>query len=199
MRFYKPFIVVLTASSASTRVLPDSEGPLGEYGCLDSGDRLDEHPCLNSEGPLDEWGLLQIPKCPEGYETYCCVSVVPYLEECQEGTCFDEQGWTCLAGPGKVESINYCDAEFRDNTAYCKKPGREYFASLIEWNGKRFESVLKPEDHEQFLQAGMEEPSVPLMDSIQWQQASMMARSREELAQMAEYRRRVLGFKTKMD
>jgi hypothetical protein len=65
------------------------------------------------------------PLCPEGYTTSCCSLVFPYSNSCRRGKCRAGYGWSCVSGPGKVESIRECLEEYEDLTAYCKKPGEE--------------------------------------------------------------------------
>lgn len=64
------------------------------------------------------------PLCPEHYDTYCCFLVTPYTNSCRRGRCTSGLGWTCAAGPGKVDSIRTCLEEVGGNMrAFCKRPG----------------------------------------------------------------------------
>lgn len=64
------------------------------------------------------------PLCPEDYETYCCLTAVPYSHRCRRRQCTNEYGWSCV-GRGKVDSVRACLTEEENKTAYCKKPGEE--------------------------------------------------------------------------
>lgn len=65
------------------------------------------------------------PLCPVDYDTYCCITVVPYTNTCRAGRCRHEYGWSCPGGPGKVSSIRECAEQHVDKTAFCKRPGEE--------------------------------------------------------------------------
>lgn len=80
--------------------------------------------------PTDTDGTVNeesYPLCPANYDTYCCFTVVPYSNHCRRGRCKQEYGWSCLSGPGKVDSIRTCltreDQEAPKMSAYCKRPG----------------------------------------------------------------------------
>jgi hypothetical protein len=71
-------------------------------------------------------GVAKYPTCPDGYDTYCCMTVTPYSHSCSRGRCSNAPGWSCVIGPGKVESMKYCMNEVGGNkNPYCKKPGYE--------------------------------------------------------------------------
>lgn len=65
------------------------------------------------------------PICPEGYNTNCCSFVFPYSNSCRRGKCSKGYGWSCIGGPGKVDSIRQCLESDEGKTAYCKRPGEE--------------------------------------------------------------------------
>lgn len=76
----------------------------------------------------DYYGTLnekRYPLCPETYDTYCCLTVVPYTNHCSRGRCKQENGWSCPMGRGKVASIRTCLEEDESGrlSAYCKRPG----------------------------------------------------------------------------
>ena len=74
--------------------------------------------------------------CPENYDTYCCMTVVPHSVSCRNRRCKDELGWSCIYGLGKVDSIKTClqDAAHAGRvSAYCKRPGFEYVFPQKGW------------------------------------------------------------------
>lgn len=68
----------------------------------------------------------KFPLCPDNYDTYCCVTMVPYTNNCRQRSCFSDMGWVCAAGPGKVDSIRTCLEDVPGNkNAFCRRPGEE--------------------------------------------------------------------------
>ncbi|KAK9775984.1 hypothetical protein AB5N19_11964 [Seiridium cardinale] len=122
---------------------------------------------IGLDAPLDSG---RYPACPEDYDAYCCTKVIPYSNRCQRGNCENKEGWSCLQGLGKVASMRHCLANAGSpQSAYCKKPGEENFASVLRWTGDSFDAVLRPTQYKTFLKAGMPEPWVPMESEIRWE------------------------------
>ncbi|CAH0041320.1 unnamed protein product [Clonostachys rhizophaga] len=126
---------------------------------------------VSASGPIYGMdGIAKYPICPDGYETYCCMTVTPYSHSCSRGRCSNTPGWSCVIGPGKVESMKYCMNELGGNKdPYCKKPGYENFGSVLRWTGGSFKPMLEPSNYRQYLRPGMHPPWVPSDDEIKWE------------------------------
>lgn len=73
---------------------------------------------------LDARDAESYPICPENYDTYCCMTVVPFTNTCQAGRCKYKPGWSCVFGLGKVDLIRQCEEdEDRQKRPFCKRPG----------------------------------------------------------------------------
>jgi hypothetical protein len=141
-------VAALTAMSSGARAAPQGPPPDAVFGHEDG----------------------MYPVCPENYSTYCCFTVVPYTTHCTQKTgCKNEPGWSCIAGAGKVDSIRTCLEEKPDLSAYCKRPGYEYFPSILQWTGGSFSPMLEPSDYRHYIRPGMKEPWVPGQDEIVWE------------------------------
>ncbi|CAG9983973.1 unnamed protein product [Clonostachys byssicola] len=126
---------------------------------------------VSASGPVYGMdGVAKYPICPDGYDTYCCMTVTPYSHSCSRGRCSNSPGWSCIIGPGKVESMKYCMNEVGGNKGpYCKKPGYENFGSVLRWTGGSFKPMLEPSNYRQYLRPGMHPPWVPSDDEIKWE------------------------------
>ncbi|VUC20749.1 unnamed protein product [Clonostachys rosea] len=126
---------------------------------------------FGASGPVySKNNVARYPVCPWGYETYCCMTVAPYSTSCRGVKCTSGPGWSCILGPGKVESMQYCMNEVGGNkNPYCKKPGYENFGTILKWEGSSFTPMLKPSDYRQYLRPGMNTPWVPSEDQIRWE------------------------------
>ncbi|KAH8807939.1 hypothetical protein F5884DRAFT_349915 [Xylogone sp. PMI_703] len=134
------------------------------------------------------------PICPENYETYCCMTVVPYSNSCSGGKCTNNPGWSCVMGPGKVESMKYCLKEVGGNKdAFCKRPGYEYFGSVLKWTGGSFEPMLQPQNYRHYLRAGMKAPWVPPRGAIRWEEEEDESETTEPEREELRKREAVFG------